>query len=81
MRVVFIGTGGIGVPTLRALQTSSHELVAVVSQPDKPVGREQRISPPPIKQALAASGVPVFQPARIKDARAIDELEEQAAAL
>src|SRR4029077_9879353 len=38
MRVVFVGTGAIGVPTLRALQTSKHELVGVVTQPDKPVG-------------------------------------------
>src|SRR5437763_4638524 len=74
MRVVFIGTGAIGVPTLRDLQTSSHELVAVLSQPDKPVGREQRITPPPIKHALAGSGVAVFQPARIKDALAIDQI-------
>ena len=47
MRIVFIGTGEIGVPTLRALLDSEHEVVAVVTQPDKPVGREQRIEPPP----------------------------------
>ena len=50
MRIVFIGTGEIGVPTLRALLNSEHEVVAVVTQPDKPVGREQRIEPPPIKK-------------------------------
>ena len=43
MRIVFIGTGEIGVPTLRALLDSEHEVVAVVTQPDKRVGREQRI--------------------------------------
>ena len=54
MRVVFIGTGEIGVPTLRALQNSrEHELVGVVTQPDKPVGRDQQIQAPPIKAALA----------------------------
>jgi methionyl-tRNA formyltransferase len=66
MRIVFIGTGEIGVPTLRALLKSEHEVVAVVTQPDKPVGREQRIEPPAIKKALlgnarrwrAASGGP-----------------------
>ena len=56
MRIVFIGTGEIGVPTLRALLTSEHEVVAVVTQPDKPVGRDQRIEPPPIKKVIPRSG-------------------------
>ena len=78
MRIVFIGSGEIGVPTLRALLNSEHEVVAVVTQPDKPVGREQRIEPPPIKKALTGRarppGVPIFQPAKIKDPQAIEEL-------
>src|SRR5205814_1029296 len=53
MRIVFIGTGEIGVPTLRAIKKSEHDLVAVVTQPDKPVGREQKITAPPIKAALS----------------------------
>ena len=56
MRIVFIGTGEIGVPTLQALQKSEHELVGVVTQPDKPVGREQKITPPSIKAALTRNG-------------------------
>jgi methionyl-tRNA formyltransferase len=56
MRIVFIGTGEIGVPTLRALLHSKHEVVAVVTQPDKPVGREQRIEPPPIKNEITRNG-------------------------
>src|SRR6476469_8114898 len=90
MRIVFIGTGEIGVPTLRALLDSGHEVVAVVTQPDKPVGREQRIEPPPIKKVLtrnggfqtdvgrSAAGKPppleVLQPAKIKDPEAIEEI-------
>src|SRR5437763_13428589 len=78
MRIVFIGTGEIGVPTLRALLKSEHEVVAVVTQPDKPVGRDQRIEPPPIKTALIGSarppGVPIFQPARIKDPQVIEQM-------
>jgi methionyl-tRNA formyltransferase len=67
MRVLFIGTGEIGVPVLRWLiESAEHELVGVVTQPDKPVGREQRIEAPPIKAALADSDVPVLQPKRIK---------------
>ena len=88
MRIVFIGTGEIGVPSLRALLNSEHEVVAVVSQPDKPVGREQRIEPPPIKKGLIRAAqpppsseaiarkpdVPIFQPAKIKDPKAIEDI-------
>src|SRR5215475_4895385 len=66
MRIVFIGTGEIGVPTLNTLLNSAHEVVAVVTQPDKPVGREQRIEPPPIKSALMSSapGLPAVASAK-----------------
>src|SRR5947207_8379971 len=74
MRIVFIGTGEIGVPTLRALQKSEHELVGVVTRPDKPVGREQKITAPPIKAALAGSKMSILQPARIKDQQSIEEI-------
>jgi len=87
MRIVFIGTGEIGVPTLQALLKSEHEVVGVVTQPDKPVGRAQLVKSPPIKKAVG-SGVPdaspartgralpiqVLQPARIKDRQAIGEI-------
>ena len=81
MRIVFIGAGEIGVPTLQALLKSAHEVVGVVTQPDKPVGRSQLIEPPPIKKALGhgapggrALPLPVLQPARIKDPQAIEEI-------
>ncbi len=94
MRIVFIGTGEIGVPTLRALLESEHEVVAIVTQPDKPVGREQSIESPPIKKALtrngsfqtaverSAAGKPplpeVLQPAKIKDPSVIEEIRRLA---
>jgi methionyl-tRNA formyltransferase len=75
MRVLFIGTGEIGVPVLRwLLESNEHELAGVVTQPDKPVGRDQRIEAPPIKAALARSHVPVFQPRRIKTEEAVAEI-------
>ena len=75
MRVLFIGTGEIGVPALRWLMESSEqELVGVVTQPDKPVGREQRIEAPPIKAAVAGSNLRVLQPKRIKAEEAIAEI-------
>src|SRR5437868_7299297 len=81
MRIVFIGTGEIGVPTLQALLKSEHEIVAVVTQPDKPVGRAQLVEASAIKKALtggAAGGrplsLPILQPARIKERQAIEEI-------
>ena len=79
MRIVFIGTGEIGVPTLRALQKSEHELIGVVTQPDKPVGRAQQITAPPVKKAmladpLKASPARTLQPARIKDPESIEQI-------
>jgi methionyl-tRNA formyltransferase len=74
MRIVFIGTGEIGVPTLRALAESEHEIVGIVTQPDKPVGRNQRIEPPPVKKAATEMKMSILQPAKIKDRPAIEEL-------
>jgi methionyl-tRNA formyltransferase len=75
MRVVFIGTGEIGVPTLRALLNSSeHQLIGVVTGPDKPVGREQRIEPSAIKAALAATRMSILQPTRIKDRQSVEDV-------
>src|SRR5438093_11588083 len=75
MRIVFIGAGEIGVPTLRVLlQSSEHDLVAVVTQPDKPVGRAQQIEPSPIRKALAETKTSIIQPARIKNRQVIDEI-------
>jgi methionyl-tRNA formyltransferase len=74
MRIVFIGTGDIGVPTLQTLLKSEHDVVGVVTQPDKPVGRSLSIKPPPIKKAIAATKIPVWQPARIKERQAIEKI-------
>lgn len=75
MRVLFIGTGEIGLPSLRALQSpNEHELVGIVTQPDKPAGREQQLQAPPIKIATVGSSIPVLQPAKIKDPKAVDEI-------
>src|ERR1700745_2128098 len=78
MPIVFIGPGEIGVPTLEALLKSEHDVVGVVTQPDKPVGRTQQIEPPPIKKVLIGRarppGAPILQPPRIKDPQAIEEI-------
>lgn len=76
MRVVFCGTGDIGVPALRALLDSSrHEVVGVISQPDKPAGRELKLQASVIKLVATERGVPVFQPLKVRSQESIEILE------
>ncbi|HEX5459445.1 MAG TPA: methionyl-tRNA formyltransferase [Steroidobacteraceae bacterium] len=67
MRIAFAGTPEFAVPTLRALMQSPHQLVGVLTQPDRPRGRGRHLSPSPVKAALHAS-IPVVQPATLKSA-------------
>jgi methionyl-tRNA formyltransferase len=66
-RVVFFGTPQFAVPSLEALFASHHPVVGVVTQPDRPRGRGQKVSDAPVKAAALTHGVPVLQPARLKD--------------
>ncbi len=67
LRVVFFGTPQFAVPTLERLAGSSHTVVGVVTQPDRPSGRGHQTAPTPVKAAALARGIPVFQPATLKD--------------
>jgi methionyl-tRNA formyltransferase len=67
MKLVFCGTPSFAVPTLEALLTTGHEIALVVSQPDRPVGRSQQLTTPPVKQAALAAGLPVTQPEKIRN--------------
>ena len=58
MRILFIGTGDIGLPVLRWLLASGHELLGVISQPDKPAGRKQEMLAPPVKDLAKEHGLP-----------------------
>src|SRR5947208_6276158 len=66
MRVLFYGTPPFALPTLEAL-LATHEVVGVVTQPDRPAGRGQRLTPPPVKERAIAAAVPVLQPPRLGD--------------
>ncbi len=68
MRLVFIATGDIALPSLRHLLEHGPRPLALVTQPDKPVGRHQVLTPPAIKTLALAAGIPVFQPVKIGDA-------------
>lgn len=70
MRLIFIATGDIALPSFRYLLENGPHPLALVTQPDKPVGRHQTLSPPAIKVAALEAGIPVFQPEIIGDALA-----------
>ena len=72
MKVLFLGTGEIAIPSFKALAESDYDLVRLVTQPDKPVGRSGKPQPPAIKVVAQENGIPVFQPEKI---RAQDSLE------
>ena len=65
LRVVFFGTPAFAVPTLERLVHSHHEVVGVISQPDRPRGRGQQISEAPVKALAVSLGLPVLQPERL----------------
>ena len=78
MKIVYLGSGDIGLPTLRTLLQARaegrHELVAVVTQPDRPVGRHLTLTPGPIKTLALEAGVPVLQPERIRRPEAVEAM-------
>lgn len=67
LRIVFFGTPLFAVPALDAILASSHQVAGVVTQPDRPRGRGQKTSDSPVKMRATAAGVPVLQPATLKD--------------
>ncbi len=77
IRTVFLGTPAFAVPSLRALAVSpAFEVALVVTQPDQPAGRGRRLSPPPVKTLALELGLPVFQPARLRQPGARERLAE-----
>jgi len=67
MRTIYMGTPEFAVPCLDALVEAGIEVPLVVTRPDKPAGRHQRLRPPPVKQRAEALGIEVFQPPTLKD--------------
>lgn len=76
MKIVFMGTPDFAVPTLKALIENKHDVAAVFTQPDKPVGRKQILTSPPIKQVALENNIPVFQPTTLRDGTALEALKE-----
>ena len=82
LRIVFMGTPEFAVETLQALVENGYNVVAVVTQPDKPVGRHQtEMQPSQVKQYAVAHGLPVLQPEKMKDPAFVEQLRSYRANL
>ena len=74
MKVIYMGTPDIAVSVLESIIEAGHDVVAVVTQTDKPKGRGGKVQFPPVKEAALDHNIPVYQPARIKNNREIEEI-------
>ncbi len=75
LRICFMGTAAFALPTMQAV-VAAEEVVAVVTQPDRPQGRGREVAPPPVKALALRLGLPIMQPERVKDPLFIAQLAE-----
>jgi methionyl-tRNA formyltransferase len=78
-KILFMGTPDFSVPSLTALHAAGHELVLVVTQPDRPRGRGRKVEPPPVKKASEGLGVAVIQPDSLRDEQVLATLRSSEA--
>ena len=74
MRILFMGTPDIAAECLKALYAAGHDICAVYTRRDKPVGRKQVLTAPPVKQLALAHGTPVYQPRTLRDGKAAEDI-------
>ncbi|MBC6174944.1 methionyl-tRNA formyltransferase [Listeria welshimeri] len=72
-KIIFMGTPAFSVPILEQL-ASTYDVIAVVTQPDRPVGRKRILTPPPVKKAALELAIPVFQPEKLRTSSELNEL-------
>ncbi|MTD30291.1 methionyl-tRNA formyltransferase [Planomicrobium sp. YIM 101495] len=73
-KIVFMGTPAFSVPILRMLSEEGHDIIAVVTQPDRPVGRKKQMTPTPVKEEALRLGLPVLQPEKLKNPEELEEV-------
>ncbi|MBT0665354.1 methionyl-tRNA formyltransferase [Geobacter pelophilus] len=78
LRIIFMGTPEFACPTLQALIDRGENLVAVVTQPDRPKGRGQQMQAPPVKELAQKHGIPVMQPIKVRVPEAVEEIRAYA---
>lgn len=76
MRIVFMGTPDFAVPSLKALVEAGYQVCGVFTQPDKPKNRGMKLQQPPVKEYALSVGLPVYQPAKMRDGEALGILQE-----
>ncbi|MDD5449000.1 MAG: methionyl-tRNA formyltransferase [Candidatus Omnitrophica bacterium] len=81
MNIVFFGTSGFAVPSLKALLEAGHKILLVVTQPDRKKGRHLRLTPSPVKEIATALDLPVFQPDNASDSASLERLKSAGADL
>lgn len=79
MKIVYMGTPDFSVPPLEKMIEAGHEIVAVVTQPDKPKGRSDKLVPSPVKECALKHGLNIMQPVKIREAEVVEKLKELSA--
>src|SRR5690606_8874620 len=72
--VVFMGTPQFSVPILTMLHEEGYDVLAVVTQPDRPVGRKKVLTPPPVKEEAVRLGLKVLQPEKLRSSAELEEI-------
>lgn len=78
MRILFMGSPAFAVRPLEALAAAGHTIVGVVTQPDRPAGRDRKLTPPPVKLAAERLGLPILQPETLRDPAVVAQLAQLA---
>ncbi|PLR77586.1 methionyl-tRNA formyltransferase [Bacillus sp. V3-13] len=73
-KIVFMGTPDFSVPVLKQMIADGYEVIAVVTQPDRPVGRKRVMTPPPVKVEAVKHGIPVYQPEKIRERKEFEKI-------
>lgn len=81
MKIVFMGTPEFAIPSLEKLFHSPHEIVAIITGPDKPVGRGQRLAPTPVKRLAQGWNLPIFTPEKLSDQTFVNNIKKYPADL
>ena len=76
MKILFMGTPLFAVPSLEALIAAGHQVVGVFSQPDKPKNRGMKLQPTPVKVCAQVHNIPVFQPTKLRDGTALENIRQ-----
>ncbi len=73
-KIIFMGTPDFSVPVLKRIIDEGYEVIAVVTQPDRPVGRKRVLTPPPVKVEAVKQGIPVYQPEKIREKEELEKI-------